>query len=98
MNYSVAMKHMQFYIIWYLIAQSGIQISEIWDDSTDVPSCSANCEYLSQLSEIDVGANSSQIEEILYPLERYTTNWEMKNVSTRALYGKLRIETISYPQ
>ncbi len=59
-----------FNIVRKLIAQSGVQISETWSDSTDVPLWYANCEYLSQLSEIKVGADSGQVEEISCPAER----------------------------
>ena len=59
-----------FNIVRKLIAQSGVQISETWSDSTDVPLWYVNCEYLSQLSEIKVGADSGQVEEISCPAER----------------------------
>ena len=64
-----------FNIVRKLIAQSGVQISETWSDSTDVPLWYVNCEYLSQLSEIKVGAALGQVEEISCPAERFETKF-----------------------
>ena len=54
----------------HLIAQNGVQISEVCGNSTAVPFSSVNCAYVSCLREIKGGANFPQTEEILYPAER----------------------------
>ena len=59
-----------FNIVRRLIAQSGVQISETWSNSTDIPIHCVNCAHLSQLSEIKVGADLGQVEEISCPAER----------------------------
>ena len=41
----------------HLIAQNGVQISEVCGNSTAVPFASANCVYVSCLREIKGGAN-----------------------------------------
>ena len=71
---------------WYLIAQSGVQIFEEWDDSTAVPCMKANCVYLSQLSETGGGADSEHDEKISYPAERIENNfYEMESIQKRGI-------------
>ena len=53
-----------------LTAQNGVQISETGTDSTAVPLCYANSACLSQLPEIQGGADSVRVKEIWHPAER----------------------------
>ena len=53
-----------------LTAQNGVQISETGTDSAAVPLYYANSACLSQLPEIQGGADSVRVEEIWHPAER----------------------------